>query len=132
MILDSQEFELMVRRAYEKKVPAEFRDQLENVDIVVEEWPPASYRGSRRTLLGLFEGVPKTAPYNMFRGVQPSKITLFTQTILASVGNLQELENLILEVLLHEIAHYFGYNEQQMVYLDAKLRKKLGKKTEGK
>lgn len=128
MILDSQEFELMVRRIFEKKVPQEFKDQLENVDIVVEEWPPAAYRGSRRTLLGLFEGVPKTVPYNMFRGVQPSKITLFEKTILDSVGNLQELEKLILEVLLHEIAHYFGYDEQQMVYLDAKLRKKLGRK----
>ncbi len=127
MILDSLEFELMVRRALEKKVPQEFRDQIENVDIVVEEWPPEPYRGSRRTLLGLFEGVPKTAPYSVFRGVQPSKITLFEKTILASVENLQELENLILEVLLHEIAHYFGYNEQQMVYMDARLRKKLGK-----
>ncbi len=129
MELDSQEFELMVRRAFEKKVPAEFREQLENVDILVEEWPPEPYRGSRRTLLGLFQGVPKTAPYNMFSGVQPSKITLFEKTILASVADLQELENLILQVLLHEIAHYFGYNEEQMVYMDARLRRKLRKGT---
>lgn len=129
MILDSQEFELMVRRAFAEKVPAKFRDELENVDIVVEPWPPEPYRGSRKTLLGLFEGVPKTAPYNMFRGVQPSKITLFEQPMLAAAENLQELEKLILEVLMHELAHYFGYNEQQMIYLDARLRKKLGRKT---
>lgn len=125
MDLDSAEFELLVRRAYEKKVPARFRKEMENVAIVVEPWPPEPYRSSRRTLLGLFEGVPKTAPYNMFRGVQPSKITLYEHTILAAVSNLRDLENLILEVLMHEIAHYFGFDEQQMVYLDARLRKKL-------
>jgi predicted Zn-dependent protease with MMP-like domain len=128
MILDSKEFELLVRRIFEKKVPREFLDQLENVDVVVEELPPESYRGNRRTLLGLFEGVPKTEPYSMFRGVQPSKITLFEKNILASVENLQDLEKLILEVMLHEIAHYFGYSERQMVYMDARLRKKLGRK----
>jgi predicted Zn-dependent protease with MMP-like domain len=129
MHLDSTEFELLVKRAYEKGLPEEFQGELENVAIVIEPLPRADFKqGPGRILLGLFEGVPNTATHSMFRGTLPSKITLFEKNILASSRDLQELEKLILEVLLHEVAHYFGYNEEQMVYMDAKLRKKLGRK----
>ena len=130
MHLDSKEFELLVKRAYETGLPEKFRKELDNVSIGIEYIPPSDVKVARgSTLLGLFEGVPKTATHSMFRGTPLSKITLFEKNILASARNLRELEKLILEVLLHEVAHYFGYNEEQMVYMDAKLRKKLDGKS---
>lgn len=130
MNLDSSEFELLVKRAYEHGLPEEFRNELENVDIIIEPFPreDSDYSGDG-VLLGLFEGVPKTAIHSMFRGTPPSKITLYEKNILSFAKTLRELENLILEVLLHEVAHYFGYNEEEMVFMDARLRKKLRKKS---
>ena len=43
------------------EIPAELADALENVVVVVEEWPTAAQLDGRRgTLLGLYEGVPLT------------------------------------------------------------------------
>ncbi len=124
MKLINSDFDQLVKRAYQK-IPAYFKDQMENVDITVEDLPRQQYVREGELLLGLFEGVPKTAWYSSSWGVQPGKITLYQANIEASVKSWSELDRLILEVLMHEIAHYFGYNDQQMIYMDAKLRQKL-------
>lgn len=124
MTIDNKDFDQLVQRAY-RKVPAYFRDQLENVEITVEDYPRRENHNRNEILLGLFEGVPKTAWYSPTSGIQPSKITLYQRNILASVNSWSELDKLILEVLMHEIAHYFGYNDEQMIFMDARLRKKL-------
>lgn len=137
--LSSEEFDGMVRKIFREEIPEEFKLELENIALTIEGEPAATRRaavgrsgGRNRTLLGLFEGYPKTTPYSMFHGVQPSKITLYEKNILFHARDLEDLEKLIQEVLMHEIAHYFGYNEQQMVYMDARLRRKLGRgKIEG-
>ncbi len=124
MEIDKKEFDKLVDQAYQN-IPAHFRNEIENVIIVIELNPPEKYSGGG-ILLGLYEGVPKIAPFSVFRGIQPSKITLFQSTIQSYVKNSDQLGKLIQEVLMHEVAHYFGYNDQQLVYMDAKLRQKLG------
>lgn len=126
MHIDSKTFDELVSQAY-KKIPAYFKDQLENVDITVEDNPHQKSL-ENGVLLGLFEGVPKTAWYSPSAGIQPCKITLYQNNIVASVLTLSQLDKLILEVLMHEIAHYFGYNDEQMIFMDAKLRQKLAAK----
>jgi len=127
MILDEKEFETMVWAAYEE-IPPRFKDEMENVDILIEATPnPAQmkYVESHGFLLGLFEGVPKTAWGQATMGVQPSRITLFRDTILSMCGTREQLQNKIKEVLMHEIGHYFGYKEDEIRELDRKFRKKL-------
>jgi predicted Zn-dependent protease with MMP-like domain len=126
MEITSADFDEMVNRAY-KKIPGHFRDQMENVVVTIEDYPPEKMTTARYTLLGLFEGVPKIAEQSVYRGTPPSKITLYEKTILSEATTLSELEKIILEVLMHEVAHYFGYNDKQMIYMDARLRKKLGR-----
>lgn len=126
MDIESKDFDRLARRAYDK-VPAHFKDEMENVAFTIEENPPQGLVPAGKILLGLFEGVAKTALYSPTSGIQPSKITLFQNTIVGCVETLDELERLVLEVLMHEIAHYFGYNDQQMLFMDAKLREKLRK-----
>ena len=58
-------------------------------------------------------------------GNQPSKITIFQDTIARNARTEPELKEMVQEVLMHEIAHYFGYNDDEMCILDEKLRKKL-------
>jgi predicted Zn-dependent protease with MMP-like domain len=126
--MDSAEFAALVREIYQREIPARFKDALENIALTIEDKPTGRAARSGRTLLGLYEGVPKTAPYSVFHGVQPSKITLYEQNILYYARDWRDLEALIQEVLMHEIAHYFGYGEREMVYMDARLRKKLGRR----
>ena len=66
-------------------IPDEIGDRLDNVDVVVDEWPTqAQLLGSGidegEYLLGLYEGLPLTErdDYNM---VLPDKITLFQGAI---------------------------------------------------
>lgn len=125
--LKSEEFDELVRKIFREEIPAEFQQELENVALTIEDNPAGDWEARNQTLLGLFEGYPKTTPYSMFHGVQPSKITLYEKNILFHAEDLQDLHKLIQEVLMHEVAHYFGYNEQQMVYMDARLRRKLGR-----
>ena len=126
MIMDETQFEAMVGRAFDE-IPERFKNELENITIVIEASPNADqmkYMKKRGFLLGLFEGVPKTAWGQAIMGVQPGKITIFSDTITASCRTGDELRKKIKEVLMHEVAHYFGYNEEQVFVLDQKLRNK--------
>ncbi|MCJ7515116.1 MAG: metallopeptidase family protein, partial [Dehalococcoidia bacterium] len=62
--MERQEFEALVFKAIEA-LPEEFKSKLENVDVMVEDWPsPQQIRRLRlrnkAQLLGLYEGVPQT------------------------------------------------------------------------
>ena len=62
--MDRERFEWLVARVVES-LPEEFRTKLENIDVVVEDWPTQNQlakAGLRRgqTLLGLYQGVPLT------------------------------------------------------------------------
>jgi len=70
--MERERFEWLVARAVES-LPEEFRTKLENVDVVVEDWPTQAQlakAGVRRheTLLGLYQGVPlKVASHSSIR-----------------------------------------------------------------
>jgi len=106
------------------KIPQKFDQQMENVSVVIRSEPTRELKISAN-LLGLFEGVPKTSWGQATHGVQPSIISLFQKNICQSCTTVQELKNLIQEVLMHEIGHYFGFNENAMYTLDRKLRRKF-------
>lgn len=124
MEIDDQQFETFVNEAWEA-IPAKFQGEIENVSIVIEKQPTEQQlRQIKITgiLLGLFQGTPKTFPGEV---ILPGKITLYQQNIMEVCGDQQQLKNRIKEVLMHEIGHYFGFNEDQMSILDRKLRKRL-------
>jgi predicted Zn-dependent protease with MMP-like domain len=120
----------MVDEAW-KQIPDHFRFEMENVSIRIETRPSIDQlkrvKGAS-TLLGLFDGFPKIAWGQAMTGIQSSKISLFQEPILQNSRSIGELRNLIQEVLMHEVAHYFGYNDEDMCLLDQKLRQKLATK----
>ncbi|HUV51439.1 MAG TPA: metallopeptidase family protein, partial [Dehalococcoidia bacterium] len=74
-----EKFYDLVMKAIEE-LPPIFKERLENVDIVVADWPtPAqlarSNIRSRLGLLGLYEGVPHTRRGPGYSMVLPDKIT---------------------------------------------------------
>jgi predicted Zn-dependent protease with MMP-like domain len=96
------DFEEHVRRALDD-VPPELARGLENVAVVVEEENEAEPE-----LLGLFE----EAPY------MPAKVTIYRRPLVTDFGHDPELlEHEIRVTVLHELAHYFGLDEERLADL---------------
>ncbi len=130
--MERQEFEALVFRAIES-LPAEFKNKLENVDMMVEDWPsPQQIRQlrlrSKAQLLGLYEGVPQTRRDSGYNMVLPDKITIFQKPIEAQCRSSQEIESEIGSVVRHEIAHHFGIGDATLYKIE---RQKLKKKDYG-
>ena len=67
-------------------------------------------------LLGLYEGIPlnkRGSSYGVYPAV-PDKITLYKQNIEQVARTDAGLRAKIRDVLIHEIAHYFGMNEEEV------------------
>jgi len=116
--MQREKFEALVARAIDS-LPPEFQRKLENVDIVVENWPT---RGQLRQvkhshptqLLGLYQGVPQTRRGRGYGLVLPDKISIFQRPIEAQCRFDDEIETKIEEVVRHEIAHHFGLDEKTL------------------
>ena len=116
--MDQEEFISLTARAVED-LPQEFLDMLENVDIVVEDYPtPAqlskSEVGHDKTLLGLYEGVPQTRRTSGYNMVLPDKITIFQKPIEAKCSNDDQVYAEVKKTLKHEIAHHFGTSDERL------------------
>jgi predicted Zn-dependent protease with MMP-like domain len=115
-----EQFESLVAGAVEL-LPEEFKDRLENVDIVVEDLPShwqisKSRLGQGYTLLGLYEGVPLTERTTNYGLVAPDKITIFQKPVEDSCRSSDEMEikEQIRKTVIHEIAHHFGIDDRRL------------------
>jgi predicted Zn-dependent protease with MMP-like domain len=116
--MDSQRFEELVARAVDS-LPDEFRERMENIDVVVADRPSlqqlSRLRRSRgETLLGLYEGVPLTRRSAHYGLVPPDKITIFQQPIEAMCRTDARIIAEVRRVVLHEIAHHFGISDDRL------------------
>jgi predicted Zn-dependent protease with MMP-like domain len=120
--MDREKFELLVLRAVES-LPEEFRTRLENIDVVVEDWPTGSQMaqvglGRGQTLLGLYQGVPRTRRSAHYGMVPPDKITIFQKPIEAKCRDDARITAEIQRVVRHEIAHHFGIGDRRLRELE--------------
>jgi len=126
--MEREKFEALVARAIDN-LPPEFQRKLENVDIVVEEWPtPGQLGGAKHIhptqLLGLYQGVPQTKRGRGYGLVLPDKISIFQKPIEAQCRFGDEIEAKIGEVVRHEIAHHFGLDERTLRKIESEKRKR--------
>jgi len=126
--MQREKFETLVVRAVDS-LPPEFQRKLENVDIVVEEWPtPGQLRQAKHIhptqLLGLYQGVPQTRRGRGYGLVLPDKISIFQKPIEAQCHFGHEIEAKIEEVVRHEIAHHFGIDEKTLRKIEGEKRKR--------
>jgi len=126
--MQRQRFEALVIRAIED-LPSEFQSKLENVDVLVEDWPSRtqlSHLGLRHStqLLGLYEGVPQTTRGRGYNLVLPDKITIFQRPIEAKCRSDREIGTEIGEVVRHEIAHHFGIGDDTLRRIESQKLKK--------
>jgi predicted Zn-dependent protease with MMP-like domain len=95
-------------------LPADLREFMSNVAIVVEEEPPPA-----RPLLGLYQGLPLTTRGRGYAAVPPDKITIYQRPLERLYGaDSARLRREIRRVVLHEVAHHFGISDKRLVEMD--------------
>ncbi|HEY3721950.1 MAG TPA: metallopeptidase family protein [Acidimicrobiia bacterium] len=98
------------------EIPEELASQLENVAVMVQDWPTeAQLAGRRGTLLGLYEGIdlPRRSPLG-YTGVMPDRITIFRGPLCARARDEVELAQQVRVTVLHEVGHYFGLSDRRL------------------
>lgn len=116
--MDSDQFEGLVLEALES-MPEMFHEALDNVEIVIEQWPAwntmrmAGVR-SKFELLGFYHGVPLTERTTNYGLVSPDKISIYQKPIEAQCSTPQEVRTLVHRVVLHELAHHFGIDDDRL------------------
>lgn len=110
-------FDAAVAAAIET-VPEPYRSQLASVAIVVQDEPDPDQLASvqARGLLGLYQGVPRTA-YGADHAPLPSKITLFRGPHMRAYRTPDALMDGVRETLDHEVAHHLGISDERLIEL---------------
>jgi predicted Zn-dependent protease with MMP-like domain len=126
--VEREKFETLVYRAIDA-LPEEFKNKLENVDVLVEDWPSPRQINhfrlrSKAQLLGLYEGVPQTQRGSGYNLVPPDKITIFQRPIEMECRSDREIEAEIGRVVKHEIAHHFGIGDARLYEIERQKRSK--------
>jgi len=113
-----REFEALVDTAL-RKLPRAFREKLANIAVVVEDWaddetleemgiePPD-------TLYGLYRGIDITRRDSSYGNVLPDTIHIYQGPIEEDCADRNEMEDLVRDVVTHEVGHYFGLDDDTM------------------
>ncbi len=107
--LSAEEFEKLVVDELDL-LPDEMVDGLENVVFVTEDRP----EDGSLDFLGLYDGVDLTRRGNYGLGELPDRIILYREPLLAVAEDLEELKEQIHVTLVHEIAHFFGLDDDEL------------------
>ncbi|MEE9286255.1 MAG: metallopeptidase family protein [Dehalococcoidia bacterium] len=113
-----QEFEEHVTRALDG-LPPLIQERMENVEVLVAQWATreqlvASELSSRYQLLGLYEGIPLPERSTQYGMVLPDRITIFQGAVEAMCRSEEQLEGEIRRTVVHEVAHHFGIDDDQL------------------
>lgn len=115
--MEINEFKKLVATAIDD-LPEKIKNALNNVAIVVE---PREHKH----LLGLYEGIPENEWGKDEIIHLPDKITIFKGSIEKEAKTPEEVRELVKLVVWHEIAHYFGFEEDEMAALEQKWESRL-------
>lgn len=107
--LTAAEFEALVIAELDL-LPDEMVDGLENVAFVTEDRP----EDGSLDLLGLYDGVDLTRRGDYGFGELPDRIILYREPLLAVSADLAELKDQVHITLVHEIAHFYGIDDEHL------------------
>ena len=122
--MDIKAFEELVADALDS-LPEELIEPMENWQVVVEEWPKPQdlievglSPRDKYALLGLYHGVPainRDTHYIAF----PDRISIYKGPIEAYAGPDEEaIREQVRRTVIHEIAHYWGIDDERLTELD--------------
>ncbi len=122
MRLTQREFQEAVVAAL-KRLPKFIKEKMKNVDVVVEDRASQDLitemgLHSPSELLGLYQGVPLDRRGFYYGNVLPDKITLFQIPIESICKTKEEIKEKVREVVIHEVGHYFGLDDERLRELE--------------
>lgn len=107
--LTPEEFERIVVDELDE-LPDEMVDGLDNLVFVTEDRPA----DGSLDLLGIYEGVALTERGQYGFGELPDRIVLYREPLLAIADDEEQLRDEIHVTLVHEIAHFYGIDDDQL------------------
>jgi predicted Zn-dependent protease with MMP-like domain len=111
--MDRRRFEEIVDRAL-AELPAEVVASVDNLHVVVQEWPTRDQDPDGEGLLGLYEGVSLAERGVDYFGVAPDRIVIFRGPHLALDLDDDELRAEVRATVLHEVAHHLGIDDRRL------------------
>lgn len=105
-------------------IPAKFAREVRNLAIVIEDEPSDELLEEMGmepgdSLLGLYQGTPMNERGWGYGNQLPDRITLFQDVIEDDCeGDEDEIVVAIGETLIHELGHYFGMTEEQIMEIE--------------
>jgi predicted Zn-dependent protease with MMP-like domain len=121
--MSRDEFKSLVEEAIDT-IPRRFARHVRNLAVVIEDEPSEALRGELEmdpddTLLGLYQGTPLTERGSGYGNQLPDLITLFQRPIEeAGEGDEDAIVGEIGETLIHELGHYFGMSEDEIMAIE--------------
>ena len=112
------EFEALVESAL-KQLPRHFKDTMANIAVVVEDWADEDTLREMGieppdTLYGLYRGIDLTRRDSAYGNVLPDTIHIYQGPIEEDCEDEAEIAELVRDVVVHEIGHYFGLDDETM------------------
>ncbi len=114
-------FESLVAEAVES-LPEDLKNRLENVAILVEEEPPPLEDGPEEggdELLGLYHGISQKERGFWYGNTLPDRIVIYRRPLERISRNPEDLRKNVRETVVHEVGHYFGFDEDELQALEA-------------
>lgn len=113
--MTKKSFKALVRKAIDR-IPSEFQAAMKNIAIVIEDWPgpetePLMEEDAEGALYGFYQGIPLPERTADDSGMLPDVIYLYRKPLEEDFPDPEELIREIEITLVHEIAHYFGFDE---------------------
>ena len=110
--MDPRLFEQVVHDTLEA-LPEWVLQRISNLRVVVDEWPSPE-QDPHGELLGLYDGIPLHERGPDYVGELPDTVHIFRQPHLAMGLSEPELRAEIEKTVLHELAHYFGLDDDHL------------------
>jgi predicted Zn-dependent protease with MMP-like domain len=117
-----EQFRALVAEAIDS-IPERFAEHVRNVAIVIEEAPSPALLAEMEieppdTLLGLYQGTPLTERRWDHGNDLPDRVLLFQRPIEEDAADDGDVVGVIGETLIHELGHYFGMSEDEIMAIE--------------
>jgi predicted Zn-dependent protease with MMP-like domain len=108
--LSREEFDALVEHALDH-IPGRFRKYLQQTVVTVDDYPPPDAEDP--FVLGVYHGVPR--PHRGASGQDdPDTIVIFKRSHEVVCPDRAKLEDEVVRTVVHEIAHHFGIEHEDM------------------
>ncbi len=107
------DFERIVDEALES-LPSWVVEAVDNLHVVVEEWPDTEQDPDGEGLLGVYEGTSLQERGDSYSGLLPDRIVVFMGPHLELGLSPDALRDEIRKTVLHEVAHHLGIDDERL------------------